>query len=81
MDKQYQEKIFKNAHEDLLEIGRRVEKMINMKAFPNTARNPISNPENAAANEILRHDPYVAEREKTEMRRDENGELAVQPIK
>jgi len=39
-----------------------------------------SNEENAAVNAMLKKDPYAADREKTQMRRDENGELAVQMI-
>lgn len=72
------EAISEKAHEDLLEIGRQAEQMVNMHVLPNTAENPSSNPENAAVNAILRKDPYAHLREKTEMRRDDQGELSVQ---
>jgi len=71
---EFTEELSEKCHEDLLEIGRRAETMSRLS--PNTE---FGNQENVAINAILRKDPYAADREKTEMRRDFQGELAVQP--
>lgn len=71
-------RLHRKAHDDLFAVGRGAEQFNMM--YPDTAQNPVSNRENAAINAMLKRDPYAADREKTQMRRDQSGELAVQPI-
>jgi len=75
---EFVDRLHQKAHDDLFEVGRQAEQIAWMT--PDSAQNPTSNEENAAVNAMLRKDPYAADREKTQMRRDENGELAVQMI-
>lgn len=79
MSDSVEDQLMEKIHDDLVEVGSRALTMVEMGFLPNTAQEPISNVENAAVNAILRKDPYALDREKTEMRRDENGELAVLP--
>lgn len=77
---EFVDRLHQKAHDDLFAIGRKAEQMLRMMTIPNTAQNPTSNEENAAVNAMLKKDPFAADREKTVMKRDENGELAVQMI-
>lgn len=70
-----EELLAEKCHEDLIQIGKRAEMMANM----GLGMGSTPNPENAARKAILNKDPYAHLREKTQMKRDGDDELAVLP--
>lgn len=73
---EFVERLYKKAHNDLITEGKRYSRY----QWLATGGEPTANEENAEINGILKKDPYAADREKTQMKRDENNELAVKPI-